>query len=162
LPSVYIETTIPSYLTAWPAKNLIAAAHQALTREWWELRRHEFDLFTSQLVIEEGSTGDPSAAQVRLDVLQGIPRLVSSETVEWIAAELERLALLPPKASADAFHIGYASAHRVDYLLTWNCRHIANAERLPAIQKFLADNGHHVPVVCTPEELMGDSDETNS
>jgi hypothetical protein len=162
LPSVYIETTIPSYLTAWPDKNLVAAAHQATTREWWELRRHRFELFTSQLVIQEASDGDPSAAQLRLDALRGIPILPLSDKVEYIAAELERLRLVPPKAGADAFHIGYASAHRMDYLLTWNCRHIANAERLPAIERFLADNGHHVPIVCTPEELMGDFDENNS
>lgn len=162
MSSVYIETTIPSYLTAWPAKNLIAAAHQAITRDWWELRRHRFELFTSQLVIEEASAGDSLAAQLRLGALRDIPLLSSSDKVEWTAAELERRTLVPPNAGADAFHIGYASAHGVDYLLTWNCRHIANAERLPAIERFLADNGYHVPVVCTPEELMGDSDEANT
>lgn len=157
MPSVYVETTIPSYLTAWPDKNLVAAAHQAITREWWELRRHRFELYTSQLVIEEASAGDPSAARLRLEALQDIPLLPLSDKVEWIAGELERLALVPPNAGADAFHIAYSSAHRMNYLLTWNCRHLANAERLPAIERFLADNGCHVSVVCTPEELMGDN-----
>ena len=100
--------------------------------------------------------GDPSAAQLRIDALRGIPILSLTDDVEWIAAELERLALVPPNAGADAFHIGYAAVHRMTFLLTWNCRHIANAERLPAIETFLAANGYHVPIVCTPEELMGD------
>jgi len=156
LQSVYIETTIPSYLTAWPAKNLIAAAHQTMTREWWQSRRQMFRLFTSQLVVVEVSAGDASAAKLRLECLTGIPVLASTQEVEWIAAELDRLALVPPNASADAFHIAYASIHQMSYLLTWNCRHIANAERLPTIEQFLAENGFHVPIVCTPEELMGD------
>lgn len=156
MDTVYIETTIPSYLTAWPANNLIAAAHQALTREWWELRRHYFELFTSQLTILEASAGDAAAAQLRLDALRGIPLLSSSESVEWIADNLERLKLVPAGAAADGFHIAYSAVHQMRYLLTWNCKHIANAERLPAVESFLAENGYHVPIVCTPEELMGD------
>ena len=161
MQSVYIETTIPSYLTAWPARNLIAAAHQAITREWWALRRDSFRLFVSQLVITEASAGDPAAVQLRLAALEGIPLLPSTESVEWIASEFERLGLVPANAAADAFHVAFASVHAVDYFLTWNCRHIANAERLPAIEVFLRDNGFSVPNVCTPEELMGDVDPTN-
>ena len=161
MQSVYIETTIPSYLTSWPARNLIAAAHQAITREWWSLRRDRFHLFVSQLVITEASSGDPAAAQLRLDALAGIPLLPFTDSVEWIAGELARLGLVPSNAAADAFHVAFASVHAVDYLLTWNCRHIANAERLPAIEKFLRDNGFSVPNVCTPEELMGDVDPTD-
>ena len=158
MQSVYIETTIPSYLTAWPARNLIAAAHQAVTREWWVLRRNSFRLFVSQLVITEASAGDLAAAQLRLGALVGIPLLPSTDSVEWIASELGRLSLVPANAAADAFHVAFASVHAVDYLLTWNCRHIANAERLPGIKVFLRDNGFAVPNVCTPEELMGDVD----
>ncbi|MEO8498549.1 MAG: type II toxin-antitoxin system VapC family toxin [Planctomycetota bacterium] len=162
MQSVYIETTIPSYLTAWPARNLIAAAHQAITREWWALRRDTFQLFVSQLVITEASAGDPAAAQLRLDAVEGIPLLPSTDSVEWIANELERLGLVHANAAADAFHVAFASVHALDYLLTWNCRHIANAERLPAIEVFLRDNGFAIPNVCTPEELMGDVDTTNA
>ena len=161
MQTVYIETTIPSYLTAWPARNLIAAAHQAITREWCSLRRNSFQLFVSQLVIMEASAGDPAAAQLRLDALAGIPLLPFTDSVEWIAGELARLSLVPPNAAADAFHVAFASVHAVDYLLTWNCRHIANAERLPAIETFLRDKGFPVPHVCTPEELMGDVDATD-
>jgi hypothetical protein len=156
--TLYLESTIPSYLTAWPAKDLIAAAHQAITREWWELRREDFNLHSSQLVIEEVSAGDPRATEQRLAALQGIPLLALTETVEGIAKELSTRGLVPEGASADGFHIAYASAHQMKYLLTWNCRHIANAERLPAIEQFLEYNGLFVPIVCTPEELMGDED----
>jgi hypothetical protein len=159
VPTLYLESTIPSYLTAWPAKDLIAAAHQAITREWWELRRHQFNLHSSQLVVEEISAGDPVAAEQRLAALQEATMLPLTESVEWIAGELARLSLVPESATADGFHIAYASAHHMKYLLTWNCRHIANAERLPAIERFLEQNGLFVPIVCTPEELMGDTDE---
>lgn len=160
MPSVYLETTIPSYLTAWPSRSLVAAAHQAITREWWTLRRADFELCVSQLVIAEISAGDATAARLRLDSITGIPTLPMTDEVEWIASEMERLGLVPPSAAADAFHVGYASAHSIDYLLTWNCRHIANAERLPAIRTFLQQNGFSIPIVCTPEELMGDHDNT--
>lgn len=112
-------------------------------------------------MIEEVVAGDEAAAQLRLEALEGSPLLTLSDSVEWIAGELERRGLMPPNAAADGFHIAYSSVHAMDYLLTWNCRHIANAERLPAIETFLADFGFHVPIVCTPEELMGDSDETD-
>ena len=138
--------------------ELDRGGHQAITREWWELRRDSFQLFVSQLVIVEASAGNPAAAQLRLDALAGIPLLPSTDSVEWIAAELERLGLVPVNAAADAFHVAFASVHAVDYLLTWNCRHIANAERLPSIEVFLRDNGFAVSNVCTPEELMGDVD----
>jgi predicted nucleic acid-binding protein len=162
LSSVYIETTIPSYLTAWPAKNLIAAAHQAITKEWWELRRTSFELFTSELVLSEAAAGDREAAKLRLEVMEGIPVLLSNDRVEWISDELVRDGLIPSSAAADAIHIAIAAVHRMTYLLTWNCRHIANAEKLPQIERFLARNHFHVPVVCTPEELLGDSDGDNS
>jgi predicted nucleic acid-binding protein len=155
LPSLYLESTIPSYLTAWPANDLIAAAHQAMTREWWQLRRDDFELYTSQLVIEEISAGDPTAAKLRLAALDQIRLLPLTDEVEWIATELSRKSLVPKNAEADAFHIAFATSHKLDYLLTWNCKHIANAERLPSIEKFLSDSSFHIPIVCTPEELMG-------
>jgi len=159
--SVYIETTIPSYLTAWPTRNLVTAAHQALTREWWDKRRITFELFTSELVLAEASAGDPTAAQLRLETLAGLTSLPFTDEVKSIGDELAARGLIPPNATADALHIAYAAAHQMKYLLTWNCRHIANAERLPAIEQFLEDQGFHVPIVCTPEELMGDVDEAD-
>ena len=115
-------------------------------------------MFVSQLVIAKVSAGDSEAAQLRLESLAGIPVLPMVDAIEWIAGELKRLGLVPANAEADAFHVAFASVHAVEYLLTCNCRHIANAERLPAIEVFLRDSGFAVPNVCTPEELMGDVD----
>jgi hypothetical protein len=112
------------------------------------------------LVVVEVSAGDAQVAQLRLNALKDIPWVSSTKQVEWIASELEQRGLVPPNAAADAFHIAYPSAHGIDYLLTWNCRHIANAERLPAIAAFLSGEGLAVPIVCTPEELMGDVDKS--
>ena len=122
MPTLYLETSVPSYLTAWLARDVIAAARQVITRQWWELDRHRFQLFISRLVIEEASAGDPEAARLRLEALRGIPLLGSSPAVEWIVTELDRRHLVPSAAVADMFHIALASVHAVDYLLTWNCR----------------------------------------
>lgn len=138
---------------------MVAAAHQAITREWWDVRRGDFLLLTSQLVIEECSAGDALAAQLRLETLAGIPLIPWSDQVERIANELMKSGLIPEKAAADGLHIGYAAVNGIDYLLTWNCRHLANAERWPSIAVLLQGHGLAVSVVCTPEELMGDRDD---
>ena len=126
-PKAYLETTIASYLTAWPNRDLIMAANQATTREWWENRRDAFQLFISQTVIKESSAGDQDAAQRRLEFLKPFPLLDITEEVETLAAKLIAEVPLPPKAQADAVHIAVAAVHGMNYLLTWNCTHIANA-----------------------------------
>jgi predicted nucleic acid-binding protein len=125
--SVYLETTIPSYLTAWRSPEVSMAAKQQTTRKWWDERRKLFDLFISDVVIVEASEGDANAAQRRLEILEGIPVLSPLVEVDAIAQLLiERLAL-PERAVADAIHIAICIVHGIDYLLTWNCTHIANA-----------------------------------
>jgi len=161
MASIYVETTIPSYLTAWPAKNVVAAAHQVITKEWWASQRSRFQLFTSELVLLEASYGDAEAVKLRLAVLQDISVLSWTPKIEWISSELLRLHLVPPNAAADSLHIAFAAVHSMDFLITWNCKHIANAERLPFIEAFLFRNGFHVPKVCTPEWLMGEIDDTD-
>ncbi len=152
-PTVYIETTIPSYLTAWPSRDLVRAAHQQITREWWA-RREEFDLFTSQLVVEECQAGDSQAAADRLAALAGIPLLESEPEAEALAAALVRKVPLPKKAATDALHIATAAVHGMTYLLTWNCTHIANATlRLP-IEAVCQLAGYEPPLICTPGELL--------
>jgi len=125
---VYIETTIVSYLRARPGSDLIIAAHQQLTRDWWRNRRADFDLFISQAVIEEASAGDPQAAADRLQVLAQIRVLGLNESALQLARALVSKGPLPEKAAVDALHIALATVHGMDYLLTWNCKHIANAE----------------------------------
>lgn len=153
---VYIETTIVSYLTARPGSDLIIAAHQQLTRDWWQNRRAVFDLFISQAVIEESSAGDQQAAKKRLQALAQIPALRLNEAALQLARDLVVRGPLPEKSGVDALHIAIATVHGMDYLLTWNCKHIANAEMQSSIAATCLLRGYEPPVICTPEELMGD------
>lgn len=153
--SVYIETTVISYLTAWLSRDLIRAAHQQITQEWWHNRRNDFELFVSEFVVSESSSGDNRAAQERLAALDGIALLDVNSEVENLAKKLIAEKALPTKAATDALHIAVASVHGINYLLSWNCKHIANAEMQSVIQKVCEENGFKCPNICTPEELLG-------
>jgi len=124
--SVYIKTTIVSYLAAATSRNALVAAHQQLTRTWWD-RRARFDLFVSQAVVDEASGGDPKLAKRRLKLLENIPVLALSGEVHELAERLLAARAVPTKAAIDAVHIGVAALNHMEYLLTWNCAHIANA-----------------------------------
>jgi hypothetical protein len=153
-PKVYLETTIVSYLTAWPSRQIVMAANQEITRDWWADDRQNYDLFVSQIVLDESSAGDPDAAQRRWELLKDLPRLVISEEAVNLARELAAGLRLPTKAKADALHIAISAANAMDYLLTWNCSHIANAKfRLP-IEDACRQAGYEPPVICTPQELL--------
>ncbi len=154
-PKVYVETTIVSYLTARGSRDLIVAAHQELTQEWWQRRRGEFDLYCSQLVIQEASGGHKEAAQRRLQMLQSISLLEISDSARELARHLAKAASMSRKATEDALHIAAATVHGMDYLLTWNCKHIANAEMQRSVTVMCHLKGYEPPVICTPEELMG-------
>jgi hypothetical protein len=155
MPKVYLETAIPSYLTAWSSRDLVQAAHQQITREWWE-RRERSDLFISQLVLREAGGGDAKAAELRLDALQGIRMLTLSSAARALAEQRLQGVPLPNNAAADALHIGIATANGMDYLLTWNCAPIANAAMRQRIEAICRGCGYQPPVLCTPEELMED------
>ncbi len=155
-PKVYVETTIVSYLTARGSRDLIVAAHQELTQEWWQRRRGKFELYCSQLVIQEASGGHKEAAQWRLQVLQSISLLEISDSARELARHVAKAASMPRKATEDALHIAAATVHGMDYLLTWNCKHIANAEMQRSVTVMCHLKGYEPPVICTPEELMGD------
>ncbi len=152
---VYIETTVVSYLTAWLSRDLIRAAHQQITQEWWHNRRTDFEIFVSEFVINESSAGDTEAAEKRLEVLENIALLDVNLDVENLAKKLIEEKALPAKAVTDALHIAVASVHGIDYLLSWNCKHIANAEMQGAIEKVCLSEGYKCPKICTPEELLG-------
>lgn len=152
--SVYIETTIPSYLTAWRSPELVMAANQEATRKWWDESRAKFELFISQLVIGEISNGDPEAVKRRIAVVENLPELTLTDKAEALAAKLLLGAALPQKAKADALHIAIATVHGMDYLLTWNCTHIANAIMRPKIESICRAAGYEPPVICTPPELV--------
>ena len=151
---VYLETTVVSYLTAWRSPHLLMAAHQEATRIWWDEQKDNFDVFTSQVVLEEASAGDPDAVQRRLSALEGIPELDITDNARDLSKLLIANTPLPDKAQIDALHIAMATVHGMDYLLTWNCRHIANAtfrHRIDAVCEFA---GYRPPILCTPLELM--------
>ena len=154
-PTVYVETTILSYLTARPTANVLAAARQEITRTWWATRRDAFTLFVSELVLEEAAAGDPDAAERRLAIAGALPLVNVTERALALAPELQAFARLPARAGADALHIALAAVHGIDYLLTWNLRHIANAELRPHLDHACRARGYRPPILCTPDELMG-------
>jgi hypothetical protein len=158
-PRVYLETTVPSYLTAWPSRDLIRAAQQQMTRELWD-RRVAFDLFISRIDLLECQAGDARAAADRLAVLTGVPLLEQTETVTALADALVRGIPLPPRASADALHIATAAVHGMHYLLTWNCTHLANATLRPRIEAVCRAAGCEAPLICTPQELPPPEEES--
>ena len=153
---IYIETTIPSYLTARPSRDIVQAARQQLTREWWDVERRKYDLCISQIVLDEAAAGDAEAAQRRMAVIDTLPLLDLTFEVDGLAETIMQSGLLPASASRDAVHIAVTAVHQVDFLLTWNCRHIANANIFRDLQHIIMSAGYDVPVICTPEELLGD------
>ena len=156
MATVYIETSIIGYLTARSREDVIFQARQKLTRGWWELRREGFELVTSQLVVDEAGAGDAAAAAERLELLIGIPLLASSDPqVDMLADALLSAHLLPKRARSDAEHVAIGTVHRVDYIMTWNCKHIANAVMLPDVYRLLKDRGYAPPLIITPEEFSG-------
>ncbi len=156
MPRLYLETSVVSYLTARPSGDIITAAHQLITSTWWSGHRTRFDLVTSELVREEAGRGDPEAAEKRLAALLGIQIVGITSDATALASSIVQDHLLPERAFPDALHISIAAVHSVEYLLTWNCSHIANAELLPRVTTLVEGAGFNMPFVCTPEELLGD------
>ncbi len=154
MPSVYLETSIVSYLRERTTDQIVAAARQVHTRRWWTRERHLYELYISRFVIDEASLGAEELAAARLEALVGIPSLELSDAVFELGQELVKRAVLPEKAKVDALHIAIAAVHRIDYLLTWNCKHIANALLVPKVNLIIKDMGFEPPYICTPEELL--------
>ncbi|HKR62595.1 MAG TPA: type II toxin-antitoxin system VapC family toxin [Thermoanaerobaculia bacterium] len=153
---LYVETSVISYLTARFSRDVVSLAHQQLTREWWERARMEFELYASRLVVAEAQLGDGEAAAARLAVLEPITLLAETVESRSLARKLLAAGGLPAKASSDALHIAVATVHGMDYLVTWNCKHIANARMLKFVIETCLTAGFEPPVICTPEELSGD------
>ncbi|HKI30309.1 MAG TPA: type II toxin-antitoxin system VapC family toxin [Gemmataceae bacterium] len=155
MESVYLETTFISYLVARPSRDLLVAAHQQATQEWWANRRIEFENCVSQVVIGEASAGDPAEVQKRLAIIDGLPTIEITEDAESLTEAIMAAGILPPHAVRDAAHVAVAVVHGIDYLLTWNCKHLANAQIARRIASVCEKLGHRMPIICTPEELMG-------
>lgn len=150
---VYIETSVISYLTAWRSRDIVIAGNQETTKEWWE-RRADFDIFISQFVLDEAAVGDMQAAAARLLALQDIVELEVIDQVATIGEELLIQTALPSKARLDALHVAIAALHGMNYLLTWNCKHIANPAQRVKIESVIRSFGFQPPIICTPQELL--------
>ena len=154
MKSVYLESSVVSYLAARPSRDLVVAGNQQVTRDWWETRRGECELFVSEVVVAECAAGDPAAASERGVFLADLPVLATTDEAEALAEALLSAMALPQEAALDALHIGMAAANGMDILLTWNCAHIANPFMQPQINATCVEFGVIPPTICTPLQLV--------
>lgn len=152
---IYIETSVVSYLAAGPTRDLIRAARQELTCEWWGSCHRSFAPHVSHVVLREISTGDPAAAARRLAIVAGLPVLTMDSATEDLAAAIADARVLPASALDDILHLAVATVHGMDFLVTWNCRHLANAQLMGRLSDRIEEEGFVPPVICTPEGLSG-------
>ncbi len=153
-PTAYIETSVVSYLTAHPSRDVVVTGYQAITREWWRDAPERFDLVASALVVTEASAGDPDAARSRLMALEAVTLLDATADAEVLAGKLLDLGAVPRQAADDAAHVAIAVTNGATFLVTWNFRHIANAAIRARIERVYRKSGYEPPVICTPNELM--------
>jgi len=154
MDTVYIETTIVSYLVAKLTRDSIVAAHQKLTRQWWQEERPRYECVTSSEVVREAGLGDAEMSRRRVEVLSGLTVLAVDEPARSLARELMAANVLPPAAASDAIHAIVASQRHINILLTWNCRRLANPHLLGKLRGFMAAHELVLPEICTPIELM--------
>ena len=152
--TVYIETSVISYLSAKPSRDLIVAAHQQITIDWWENALPHYDAFVSPVVLEEISRGDADAVQSRLEKIASFPVLEVLPEVRNLADAYFSELDIPEKARADSYHLAIAAWHGIDFLVSWNCTHIVNGRIKMMIEEINARQGIRTPIICTPEELM--------
>ena len=155
-PTVYVETTVIGYLTARQQPDPIVAGHQLATQKWWQSARDECELVVSQVVVDECSLGDPTAANERLQAVAGLKLVSATAEVEIVTKALLDRSAVPITEPKDAAHIAFAAAHGVEYLVTWNFRHIANPSMRRKIEEVLLSSGYRPPIICSPEELSED------
>ena len=153
-PTVYLETTIPSYLAARPSRDLVASAHQQVTHEWWHEASDQFEVFISEAVLSEIRSGDPEVASRRLQIVSGLPVLELTEDIRQLTLVYHKELELPRRAGADIVHIACAVSYELDYLLTWNCAHIANGRVIRRLMTANERLGRFTPLIVTPEELF--------
>ena len=153
-PRVYVETSVVSYLTAWPSRDVVTLGNQVATREWWRTAASRFELVVSPLVIEESSVGDPEAARARLAALESVHVIGAGDDAIPLGQALIAARAFPAEAAADAAHAAIAALNGVDYLVTWNMRHLANPVAAARIGRVCREAGREPPVICTPSQLM--------
>lgn len=160
-PKVYVETTVISYLTAWPSRDVVIAGHQQITRDWWQTAADRFELVASELVLNEAAAGDPDAARDRLAALATVTLLDAGDRALDLATQLIESGAIPEKSVEDAVHIAIAVTNGVEFLVTWNCRHIANATMRSQIELACRNAGFEPAIICTPDELMEPENEND-
>lgn len=154
IPTVYIETTIVSYLVSKPSRDLIIAAHQQLTQTWWQERLQHFDTFVSPIVLDEISKGDQDAAKARLNAVRNIKILEATQEVFELGEHYYKRLKIPNSAKPDAYHLAIATWHGMDFMVTWNCSHLANGKIKRYLEDLNDERGFRTPIICTPEELL--------
>lgn len=154
MTTVYLETTIPCYLAAFPSRDLIVAAHQQITHDWWNNAREHFDLYISEPVLDEIRAGDPNAIMRRMEYVVGLPVLKLTNDVRQLVHEYDKRLVLTGRARADLPHFAFAVAYEMDYLVTWNCQHIANGEIIRRLLKANSELKRFTPLIVTPEEIL--------
>jgi hypothetical protein len=159
MDTLYVESSVIGYLPRQPSSDLVNAARQLLTHRWWQVERFRYELVISQYVIDEIAAGDPTLANERLQAIEGIPVLPGSVGVSELGQSIMAAGFLPRKAEVDALHMAIAAYHQIQFLMTWNCTHIANARFFPRIAEVLQRHGKRSPTICTPEELLDDDSE---
>ncbi len=152
-PTVYVETSVIGDLTSWPSGDLVVAARQKITRDWWRDAQARFELIVSDVVLREAGTGDPQAVQDRLATLNGLPILPPSQEAQDLADALLAQGAVPITEPEDAAHIALAVVNGIEYLVTWNFKHIANAAMRLKINNVCTTAGYVPVAICTPEEL---------
>lgn len=157
METVYIETSIISYLASRPSRDIIVAGHQTVSYAWWQEQRKNFSCHVSQVVLDEAGAGDPEQAHIRMQLIADLPVIAITPESEFLVTAIMKDNILPPRAVQDAAHIAVAAVSGMDYLLTWNCAHLANAQIVRRVAATCAANGYSIPFICTPEELMGEN-----
>lgn len=153
LPKVYVETSVISYLTAWESRDVVVLGKQAATKDWWATCRDRFELFASNLVVSEAGEGDVDAAEERVNLLMTVTLLPVTAAIENLIVRLLLAKAIPSIAPEDAAHVAIAAVHGMDYLVTWNFRHINNASKREHIEQVCREAGFTAPKICTPEGL---------
>lgn len=153
--TVYLETTVVSYIVGRASRDILVLGHQEISRRWWDECRQDYHIYASPSVVQEAERGDPSMAAKRMEILRQLELLAPAQAIQELANGIMEALYLPPKASFDALHIAFAVYYEVDYLLTWNCAHIANGRCLKLLSEFALSEGMWFPIICTPEEMVG-------
>lgn len=152
---VYVETSVISNLTARPSRSVIDLGHQVATCEWWDSCRGEVELYSSSVVDREASKGDAAAAALRKEAISKTKMLLVTEEAIGLAERLLQETAVPRTSFDDALHIAVAAINKMDFLVTWNCKHIANAATMPKIYKVCQSAGYACLLICTPEQMKG-------